>query len=215
MAHGLFPPTPRGRNALELELVDGETTGLFAEAKRINDAIDACLHLRSKADKGYALREPRHRHWSRAPKLYLTPDITPRESYRLIILNSFYHLTANDDCARLNLHIEGVHQCRIALRRLRSAFKVYKPLLRRKRIEPIEGAVRSLGTILGAARDLDVLQTELVDPAIKVLGEAEHLAPLLATLAAKEDRSLSASKPDAWLGALPLLIDRPLLARSR
>ena len=118
---------------IELELVDGETSGLFAEAKRISDAIDACLHLRSKADKGYALREPKHRHWSRAPKLLLTPDMTARESYKLIILNSFSHLTANDDCARLNLHIEGVHQCRIALRRLRSAFKVYKPLLRRKR----------------------------------------------------------------------------------
>jgi inorganic triphosphatase YgiF len=171
---------------IELELVDGETKGLFVEAKRISDAIDGRLHLRSKADKGYALREPKHRHWSRASKLYLTPDMTARESYRLIILNSFSHLTANDDCARLNLHIEGVHQCRIALRRLRSVFKVYKPLLRRKRIEAIEAAVRALGTILGVARDLDVLQTELLDPAIKALGEADHLAPLLAALAAKK-----------------------------
>ena len=105
--------------------------------------------------------------------------MTAGESLRLIMLNSFSHLTANDDCARLNLHIEGVHQCRIALRRLRSAFKIYRPLLRRKRIEPIEEEVRWLGKILGAARDLDVLQTELLEPAIEALGEAKQLAPLM------------------------------------
>ena len=94
--------------------------------------------------------------------------MTAGELFHLIVLNSFAHLTANDDCARLNLHVEGVHQCRIALRRLRSAFKIYRPLLRRKRIERRE--VRWLGNILGTARDLDVLQTELLEPAIAALG---------------------------------------------
>jgi triphosphatase len=108
--------------------------------------------------------------------------MTAGESFRLIVLNAFAHLTANDDCARLGLHIEGVHQCRIALRRLRSVFKIYRPLLRRKRIEPTEDGVRWLGKILGQARDIDVLQTELLEPAIAALGEAEHLAPLMATL---------------------------------
>jgi triphosphatase len=108
--------------------------------------------------------------------------MTAGESFRLIVLNAFAHLTANDDCARLGLHIEGVHQCRIALRRLRSVLKIYRPLLRRKRIEPTEEGVRWLGKILGQARDIDVLQTELLEPAIAALGEAEHLAPLMATL---------------------------------
>jgi inorganic triphosphatase YgiF len=171
---------------IELELVAGEIKDLFAEAQRISNAVDGRLHMRTKADRGYALTQPEHQPWSRAPKLCLTPELTAGGAFRLIILNSISHLTANDDCARLNLHVEGVHQCRVALRRLRSAFKIYRPLLRRKRIESIEDAVRSLGAILGAARDLDVLQTELVDPAIKALGEAERLAPLLASLAAKK-----------------------------
>jgi inorganic triphosphatase YgiF len=171
---------------IELELVAGELKDLFAEAQRISDAVDGRLHARTKADLGYALRKADRRHWSRAPKLGFTPDMTAGDSFRLIVLNAFSHLTGNDDCARLNRHIEGVHQCRIALRRLLSAFKIYRPLLRRKRIEPVEETVRWLGKILGAARDLDVLQTELLDPAIAALGEAEHLAPLLATLAAKK-----------------------------
>ncbi|HKA79545.1 MAG TPA: CYTH and CHAD domain-containing protein [Xanthobacteraceae bacterium] len=171
---------------VELELVAGDFADLFAEAQRLSDAIDGRLHVRTKADLGYALNRGERRHWSRAPKLNLTPGMTAGLSFRHIILNSFAHLTANDDCARLNLHVEGVHQCRIALRRLRSAFKIYRPLLRRKPIEPIEDGVRWLGKVLGTARDLDVLQAELLEPASEALGAAEQLAPLMASLQAKK-----------------------------
>jgi triphosphatase len=171
---------------IELELVSGELVDLFGEAQRISDAVDGRLHARTKSDLGYALKSGARGHWSRAAKLNLTPAMTAREAFRHIILNAFSHLTANDDCARRNLDIEGVHQCRIALRRLRSAFKIYRPLLRRKRIEPIEDSMRWLGNILGAARDLDVLQVELIEPAIAAIGEAEHLAPLMASLAVKK-----------------------------
>jgi inorganic triphosphatase YgiF len=171
---------------IELELVSGDLPALFAEAQRIADLVDGRLHTRTKADIGYALGDAERRHWSRASKLSLTPEMTAEDSLRLIVFNSFSHLTANDDCARLNLHIEGVHQCRIALRRLRSAFKIYRQLLRRKRIAPIDEEVRWLGNILGAARDIDVLQTELLEPAIAALGEEKQLAPLMVTLAAKK-----------------------------
>ena len=173
-------------NEIELELVAGDLPALFEEARRVADLVDGRLHTRTKADIGYALGDSERRHWSRAEKLSLTPEMTAGDSLHLIILNSFAHLTANDDCARLNLHIEGVHQCRIALRRLRSAFKIYRPLLRRKRIAPIDEEVRWLGRILGAARDLDVLKTELLEPAIAALDEAKQLAPLMATLEAKK-----------------------------
>jgi CHAD domain-containing protein len=171
---------------IELELVSGELDDLFGEAKRVSDAVDGRLHARTKADVGYALNHAERRHWSRASRLQLSPDITAGDSFRAIVLHSFAHLTANDDCARLNLGIEGVHQCRIALRRLRSAFNIYRPLLRRKRIEPIEDAVRWLGKVLGTARDLDVLRADLLDPAIEALGDAEQLAPLIDNLEARK-----------------------------
>jgi inorganic triphosphatase YgiF len=171
---------------IELEMVSGDLPALFAEAQRLADLVDGRLHTRTKADIGYALGNAERRHWSRAAKLSLAPEMTAGDSLNLIVLNSFAHLTANDDCARLNLHIEGVHQCRIALRRLRSAFKIYRPLLRRKRIALIDEEVRWLGRILGAARDLDVLQAELLEPAITALGEEKQLAPLMATLAARK-----------------------------
>src|SRR5262249_22357 len=175
---------------IELELVTGELTDLLAEAQRISDAVEGRLHARTKSELGYALKTGAHRHWSRAAKLSLAPEMTAGEAFRHIMLNAFAHLTANDDCAQRNLDIEGVHQCRIALRRLRSAFKIYRPLVRRKRIAPIEDGVRWLGKILGTARDLDVLQAELLEPAIAAVGEAEQLAPLM--------ESLKARKADAY-----------------
>jgi inorganic triphosphatase YgiF len=171
---------------IELELVSGGLDELLTEARRLSDAVDGRLHARTNADAGYALSLNDRRHWSRAPKLCLTADLSAEDSFRLIVRNTFSHLTANDDCARLNLHVEGVHQCRIALRRLRSALKTFGPLLRRKRIAAIESEVRWLGAILGMARDLDVLQTDLLEPAIAALGDAEQLAPLMASLEAKK-----------------------------
>src|SRR5262249_20277175 len=51
---------------------------------------------------------------------------------------------------------------------------------------PVDEEVRWLGRILGTARDLDVLQTDLLEPAIRALGDAEQLAPLMASLEAKK-----------------------------
>jgi inorganic triphosphatase YgiF len=171
---------------VELELVEGDVGALFAEARRLSDSVGGRLHVRTKSDLGYELLDPARRHWSRAPELRLTPEMSVNESFRLIVLSAFAHLTANDDCARLDLHVEGVHQCRIALRRLRSAFKIHGPLLRRKRIKAIDAEIRWLAKILGTARDLDVLQTELIEPAMESLGDGEDLTPLLKNLAGKK-----------------------------
>src|SRR6516164_9058620 len=108
--------------------------------------------------------------------------MTAGDALKAIARNCFEHLTANDDCARLNLDVEGVHQCRVALRRLRSLFNLYEAVLRRRRIEPIDAEVRWLGSVLGSARDLNVLQTDLLAPAISALGETEQLAPLVSGL---------------------------------
>jgi inorganic triphosphatase YgiF len=167
---------------VELELLSGDLGQLFAEARRLSDIMAGRLHARSKSDLGYALARDTPQHWSRAPALKLTAEMTAGDALKEIVHNCFKHLTANDDCARLNQHSEGVHQCRVALRRLRSLFKTYEASLRRKRISPIDAEVRWLGNVLGQARDLDVLRTDLLEPAINALGETDQLAPLMQRL---------------------------------
>ena len=193
---------------IELELVSGSLERLFAEARRMSDVVDGRLHARTKSDLGYALTREARKHWSRASRLCLAADMTAGEAFQLIVRNSFAQLTANDDCARLNLHPEGVHQCRIALRRLRSAFKIFSAPIRRKRVEPIEDEVRWLGKVLGSARDLDVLQADLLEPAIEALGESEQAGAARLRLADEKGRRLCGGRRGARLRALPaLLID--------
>ena len=85
---------------IELELVTGELKDLFEEAQRISDAVEGRLYGRTTADVGYALNTAGRGHWSRASKLHLTPDVSAGDSFRQIVLHSFAHLTANDECAR-------------------------------------------------------------------------------------------------------------------
>ena len=168
---------------IEIELVAGEPDDLLAEVQRISDAVDGRLHARTLTDLSYALKTADRKHWSRAAKLNFAPEMTAHDAFRSIVFDAFSHLTANDDCARLNRHIEGVHQRRVALRRTcRSAFRIYRPCCAAGASSRWRSSVRWLGKILGAARDLDVLQIELLDPAIETLGEGKQLAPLLTNL---------------------------------
>jgi len=177
---------------VELKLVSGELAQLFAEVRRLSQVAAGRLHARTLSDLGYGLVRTKLRHWSRAQPLRLTPSMTAGDALNTIARNCFEHLTANDDCARLNLHPEGVHQCRVALRRLRSLFKTYEARLHRERVDSIVAEVRWFGKVLGLARDLDVLQHDLLEVASSTLGGSGQLEPLTARLNENKTRAYSA-----------------------
>ncbi|MCM3515202.1 CYTH and CHAD domain-containing protein [Nocardioides sp. P86] len=69
----------------------------------------------------------------------------------------------------------GVHQARVACRRIRSALATYRPLLDREVTEPVRAELRWLAGELGGARDAevvhDLLRQRVVDlPAEQVVG---------------------------------------------
>jgi CHAD domain-containing protein len=70
--------------------------------------------------------------------------------------------------------IEGVHQMRVATRRLRSALRDFAPLMRRRPMKKVKRDLKRVADALGAARDQDVaivalerLQSEAKDDQIK------------------------------------------------
>jgi CHAD domain-containing protein len=65
-----------------------------------------------------------------------------------------------DPHARLG-DTEGVHQLRVSARRLRSVIRTFLPLMRPEKIEPVIEDLRWLGQVLGAVRDLDVIDARL------------------------------------------------------
>lgn len=67
----------------------------------------------------------------------------------------FLRLVEHEPVARLGDDIEGVHQMRVATRRLRAALDTFRDILPTPLVKQRRG-LRSLGRALGEARDLDV-----------------------------------------------------------
>ena len=89
----------------------------------------------------------------------LAPADTLRDSLRLILAEGLDHLDAHRTAAHGG-DAEALHQARVALRRLRSALKLF-----RRHLDPAAGdgfndLLRGLGRTLGAARDWDVFVLE-------------------------------------------------------
>ncbi|MCX6463631.1 MAG: CYTH and CHAD domain-containing protein, partial [Pseudonocardiales bacterium] len=76
---------------------------------------------------------------------------------------------------------DAVHQMRVASRRLRSALQAYRPLLDRRRTDPLVEALRRLGQVLAPARDAEVLR-ERVSAGLAALEPELRLGPVQAHL---------------------------------
>lgn len=56
---------------------------------------------------------------------------------------------------------DAVHKTRVATRRLRGALKTFRPLVDREVTDPISEELREVGTVLGRARDAEVIRDRL------------------------------------------------------
>ena len=68
-----------------------------------------------------------------------------------------------------NTGAEPVHQMRVAVRRARSAFSLFRPVTDSATLAPAAAALKQLSQMLGPARDWDVFMTETTPPVEAVL----------------------------------------------
>jgi CHAD domain-containing protein len=79
------------------------------------------------------------------------------EAVRDALDGAVQRLLAADPVARIGSDPEGVHQARVATRRLRSDLRTFAPLLDPLWVEALSAEVKWLGSELGAARESEVL----------------------------------------------------------
>ena len=72
-------------------------------------------------------------------------------------------MTANAATLRAGRSVEGLHQLRVALRRLEVVLKAFGEEFRQEWLSDLRGRAKILSSRLGPARDLDVFITELLD----------------------------------------------------
>lgn len=155
---------------IELELKAGETDALFDLALEIARGLPARLDNRSKAQRGYALAariEPAPLKASIPP---LSADMTVDEAFVTVAFHCLAHLQDNETGLLAGRDPEYLHQARVALRRLRSAFRVFDMAIPRSHFVQSLDELKSVARLLGEARDLDVFAVETLPHA----GSAQH-----------------------------------------
>ena len=124
------------------------------------------------------------------------PDPTMGDAVAAAIADALQRLVQHDPLARLG-DAEGVHQVRVALRRLRSDLRTLGDAVDQARL-------RSVAEALGDARDLDVLAGALRRDAS---GVEDELGPLFATLAGRRARASETLASALQDPAYPQLLD--------
>jgi len=149
---------------IELELKGGNAGRLFDLALELQQDMPLTLENVSKAQRGYAHYRPQ------APTVFKAklPSLDRKDSaaaaFKKIAWECINHLQNNQDVVLHGSDVEGVHQMRVALRRLRSAFSVFREMLGRENSEVLLEELRWITDILGQARDLDVFLTQTLPP---------------------------------------------------
>lgn len=150
-----------GIRELELELREGDATAMYRLAAALHASVPMTVGAESKADRGWRLRTGRPREAVKHADIDLPDDVTAAEAFRRIMDGVLAHLMANYPAAAGG-DIEGVHQVRVAIRRLRAALTLFRPLLEPHAETRFSEALRSLGRIFGEARDWDVFCDEML-----------------------------------------------------
>jgi triphosphatase len=148
---------------VELELKQGERGSLFDLAKQLSEIAPLDLSLKAKADRGYELAGDETDHVEKAGEVVLSPQMTAQEAFRLIAIECLRQMLANRP-AVIAGEVEGVHQMRIALRRLRAAMSSFSDVIADRDLRRIKSELRWITGELGPARDLDVFVSDVLAP---------------------------------------------------
>lgn len=149
--------SPQGGGAwreIEVELIDGRAGLLDAVGDRLLEA--GARPARSTSKLGQALGRDIPAASVRAG------DSSAGATVIEYLAEQVARLKACDPGVRAGTE-DTVHQMRVAIRRMRSTLATYRSLLDRETTDPVRDELRWLASLLGPARDLEVVRDRLAD----------------------------------------------------
>jgi triphosphatase len=147
---------------VELELKQGLPADLFKLARTLAEEVPVQLEVKSKADRGYALLAA-EKGAVKARPVALAPDIDGQSAFQSIARACLHQLVANQPVI-CGGDPEGVHQMRVALRRLRAAISLFFDMLSDPQTDELKSELKWVAGELGPARELEVFVKRVMKP---------------------------------------------------
>lgn len=179
---------------LEIESKGAGTREIHALALELMSCAALSLSIESKAERGVRLvcgRAPEARK-EKVPAL--ARNVRVADAFGTLGNAALGHLVANQPAALEGAGVEGIHQMRVALRRLRTLLTLFDGLLDPEPAARFTQSIRQFGQILGAARDFDVLAEEVIEEALPQDEEAR--AALLGAIAPLREAARRAARSE-------------------
>jgi len=178
---------------IEFELVDGEPAALYGLAFALHGTGGFRIAPLAKSARGYALVGAWRPSAVKAKRIRLGDAVDVDEGMATVFEDCFRHWTANEAAVLAadgaGSDIDAVHQCRVGLRRLRSAFSTFAGIVDRAAFAGLEAEAKWVVGSLADARDLDVLLASTLPP----VEAARPGDPDLAALRASAEAARSAA----------------------
>jgi triphosphatase len=146
---------------LEFELKEGGVGDLFALARKIGREVPLRLGVLSKSDRGFALARSSRKAPVKATSVRLGKDETVASGCAAIVTACLKHFRLNEPLFVRDRDPEALHQLRVAIRRLRTALWLFKPVVKGVEFERIDDQLRDLTRKFGAARNIDVILSSM------------------------------------------------------
>jgi triphosphatase len=162
---------------VELELKSGDSAELYRLAEKITRETAATPCLAGKGARGYRLADGVAGTPARGLELHIADDVSVSDAFQKICDACLKQFSLNEDILQSTLDSEAVHQARVAIRRLRAAFSMFKTLVVGADADAMRRELKWLSDLLGEVRDIDVfLETRVKEIALQhpnVAGVAE------------------------------------------
>ncbi len=110
----------------------------------------------SKEERGRMLAKQAFDHEQKARRPHIAGGLSAGQTFTVIVHECIRHFRLNQALILAERNSAALHQGRVAMRRLRTAFILFRPAIRQASLEPLRTELRNFMEPFGEARNLDV-----------------------------------------------------------
>lgn len=179
---------------VEIECIEGDAGHAFDLAEALLGVAELRPSAVSKAQRGYRLFTRKRLQPARALAPRVRHDMDPGQVARAVVGAGLDQLQANEEGLLAKDDPEFVHQARVALRRTRSALRMFRGVIGKHQARKWRDELGAATRALGEARDWDVFATETLPAIASAYGDAPLARKLGRTASGPRARARAAAR---------------------